>query len=319
MIARNEKTGREDNRSNTESSHDESRTLVKEAGETAMVPSANGSRELMTTTTTDVTTRGDLQQWIQRQEYINKSYDRLAKYNFALTYANLIKTSQVEDKCNHLHDSMEGLENAVDGVKRSLDDHSDMMTALEGNFTSMEARVEDHKKKVAELRKLASMQQTEVKTVLEGLSERVRRQQTTIDAQQRLVAKLGDSKFKQDAVIDISAILIAMVFSGSPVVDWPLQVLAAMLRTLVTGRRGRTRLSYMISIVRFAVFLACVRYIRRLAARSGLHNYVGSPSGYAKMAMSLIRSRIEGRHGAVVAAASESERAAVASCRTNEK
>lgn len=255
MIARNEKTGREDNRRvNTESSHDEGRTLIKETGETAMVPSANGSRELMTTTTTDVTTRGDLQQWIQRQEYINKSYDRLAKYNFALTYANLIKTSQVEDKCNHLHDSVEGLENAVDGVKRSLDDHSDMMTALEGNFTSMEARVEDHKKKVAELRKLASMQQTEVKTVLEGLSERVRRQQTTIDAQQRLVAKLGDSKFKQDAVIDISAILIAMVFSGSPVVDWPLQVVAAMLRTLVTGRRGRTRLSYMISIVRFAVF-----------------------------------------------------------------
>lgn len=252
------------------------------------------NEEIVPTTSKDlVLGDSDLKRWIARQEYINKSYDKLAKFNFALTYANIVKTSQVERKCEGLAEDVAGLENTVDGVKRSVKRQSEAMNNLEGDFDSMQGRIEEHRKRVDELRDMANGQQTEVKSVLESLSSRVRKQQATIEAQERLVAKLGDTKLKQDAIVDICAVVVSVVFSGSPIVDWPLQIVSAMIRTVVTGRRGRKNLSQIVSVLRFIAFVACVRWIRQAAARSGIHSFVGGPATYAALAYELLVSKYQ--------------------------
>ena len=65
--------------------------------------------------------------------------------------------------------------------------------------------------------------------------------------------------------------------------DFPLQIVSAMSRSMIRGRQGRRRLNSIVFIVRFAIFCVITLWLRRVAARSGLHSFVGGPSSYARM------------------------------------
>ena len=131
-----------------------------------------------------------------------------------------------------------------------------------------------------------------IENELQDLSNQMKRQQAAIDAQEVLVAKLGDSKLKQDALVDLASALIAIFLSGSPIVDFPLQIVSAMSRSMIRGRQGRRRLNSIVFIVRFAIFCVITLWLRRVAARSGLHSFVGGPSSYARMILNYTRARV---------------------------
>lgn len=203
---------------------------------------------------------------MKKSHYITKStqiqsYDRVAKFNFALTYMSMIKTSQIGDRCNDIEKNLDHIETDIGAVRTGLEKHSQIVHGIEHD--------------------------------LQDLSSQMRRQQAAIDAQEILVAKLGDSKLKQDALVDIVSGLIAIFLSGSPIVDWPLQIVRAMSRSMIQSRQGRKSLNSIIFIVRFAVFCLVTMWLRRFAARSGLHSFVGGPSAYVKMIGSYLKSRIK--------------------------
>ena len=226
--------------------------------------------------TLDVSSRSDMENWVARQELINRvsvfffgfvstfsttirvhkqSYDRVAKFNFALTYVSMMKSAQIER-------NLDDLETDMGCVRTGLEKQSGIVSGIENE--------------------------------LQDLSNQMKRQQAAIDAQEVLVAKLGDSKLKQDALIDLASALLAIFLSGSPIVDFPLQIVSAMSRSMIRGRQGRRRLNSIVFIVRFAIFCVITLWLRRVAARSGLHSFVGGPSSYAKMILNYTRARLSG-------------------------
>jgi len=242
--------------------------------------------------TTSLQLPPQIQNWIERQEYINKSHDQLAKFNFALTYANLIKTSQVGQKCKALQGDVSNLVQTVDGVEQSLEQQSKMVGNLENGLQAMRSTVEDQSQHVTVLQNMSENRHAEVNSLLRGLSEQMRMQQEAIDQQERLVAKLGDSKLKQDALVDVSSVVIAVVFSGSPIVSWPMQILEATSRTVTGSSRTHRRLMILINMLRFVIFCGLVQWIRRAAARTGLHSYVGGPEAYWTVVTGYVRCKM---------------------------
>jgi len=238
--------------------------------------------------------RRNMSEWIERQEYVNRSYDRLAKFNFALTYANMVKTSQIDQKCGRLTEDVRTLENDVRDVRGSVASHAGKVTELEDEFSTIRDRVARQRGKIEDLHRVSDLRRKEVEAVLDHLSEKVKSQQRALDVQERLVSKLGDSKLKQDALVDVCAVVVAVVFSGSFVVDWPIQIVSAAARTLITSRRGRTRLSQLGTMMRFVAFVLCVSWIRRLAARSGIHSFVGGPYAYARIILDAAKAKLFG-------------------------
>jgi len=174
-----------------------------------------------------------------------------------------MKTAQIEGRCEGIQKNLDDLESDVGTVRNGLERQSGIVSGIE--------------------------------TELQDLSNQMRRQQAAIDAQEVLVAKLGDSKLKQDALVDLASALVAIFLSGSPIVDWPLQIVSAMSRSMIRGRQGRRRLNSIVFIIRFALFCAITIWIRRVAARSGLHSFVGGPRAYAKMIFNYTRSRFSSK------------------------
>merc|ERR1740130_843943 len=142
------------------------------------------------------------------------------------------------------------------------------------------------------LRNVSETRHAHVDSLLQGLTEQMRMQQDTIDQQERLVAKLGDSKLKQDALVDVSSVVIAVVFSGSPIVSWPMQILEVTSRAVAGSSRAHRRLRVLINMLRFLIFCALTQWIRRAAARAGLHSYVGSPLAYWEVIVGYTRHKM---------------------------
>lgn len=176
-----------------------------------------------------------------------------------------MKTAQIEDRCENIKKNLDDLETGMGSVRTGLERQSGIVRGIE--------------------------------TELQDLSKQMKRQQAAIDAQEVLVAKLGDSKLKQDAMVDLASALIAIFLSGSPIVDWPLQIVSAMSRSMIRGRQGRRRLNGIVFIVRFTIFCVITVWLRRVAARSGLHSFVGNPSSYMKMILNYTRSRLSASSG----------------------